>query len=77
LPADLGNEYEIGPGKAIINVGSVGQPRDRNSRACYVLYDGGTAVFRRVEYDVDLAASQIYAVSELDDGLGERLLEGR
>jgi len=76
-PVDLGNEYEIGPAKAIINVGSVGQPRDGNSRACYVVFDGKTAVFRRVQYDIDRAASQIYAVPELDDGLGDRLYEGR
>jgi len=76
-PAGLGNEYEIGPGKALINVGSVGQPRDRNNRACYVLFDGRTVVFRRVQYDIDVAASQIYAVSDLDDGLGDRLYDGR
>jgi len=76
-PADLGNEYELEPGKAIINVGSVGQPRDGNNRACYVVFDGKTAVFRRVAYDVDVAASRIYAVPDLDDGLGDRLYEGR
>jgi diadenosine tetraphosphatase ApaH/serine/threonine PP2A family protein phosphatase len=74
---DIGNEYQIGPEKVIINVGSVGQPRDGNSRACYVVLDGATAVFRRVQYDIDLAASQIYAVPELDDGLGDRLYDGR
>ncbi|HUW58896.1 MAG TPA: metallophosphoesterase family protein [Planctomycetota bacterium] len=76
-PADLGNEYEIGPGKALINVGSVGQPRDRNNRASYVVFDGQTVVFRRVQYDIDVAASQVYAVAELDDGLGDRLYDGR
>jgi len=76
-PADLGNEYEIGPGKAVINVGSVGQPRDRNPRASYAVVDDDTVVFRRVQYDVEVAANQIYAVPELDDGLGDRLLEGR
>ncbi|MBA7662624.1 hypothetical protein ES703_70654 [subsurface metagenome] len=76
-PADLGNEYEIGPGRALINVGSVGQPRDRNNRASYVIFDGQTVVFRRVQYDIDVAASQIYAVSDLDDGLGDRLYDGR
>ena len=76
-PAEVGNEYEIGPGKVIINVGSVGQPRDRNPRASYALLDGDTVVFRRVQYDVDIAASQIFAVDALDDGLGDRLFEGR
>lgn len=76
-PADLGNEYEIGPGKAVVNVGSVGQPRDRNNRACYVIFDGETVVFRRVHYDIDVAASRIYAAGDLDDGLGDRLYDGR
>ena len=76
-PAELGNEFEIGPGKAIINVGSVGQPRDGNERACYVLFDGVTAVYRRVQYDIDVEASRIYSVADLDDALGDRLYEGR
>ena len=76
-PAELGNEYEIGPEKALINVGSVGQPRDGNERACYVIYDGAVVIYRRVQYDVDIEASRIYAVPELDDSLGDRLYEGR
>lgn len=78
-PAELGNEYEIpaAPAKAIINVGSVGQPRDGNERACYVLFDGTVVTYRRIPYDVDVEASRIYAVPELDDSLGDRLYEGR
>lgn len=38
--------------KAIVNVGSVGQPRDDDYRACYAVLDGETVEFRRVEYDV-------------------------
>ena len=76
-PAELGNEFEIGPGKAIVNVGSVGQPRDGNERACYVIFDGTAVVYRRIPYDVDIEASRIYAVPELDESLGDRLYEGR
>jgi len=36
--------------KAIINPGSVGQPRDRDPRAAWALYDGDSVFFRRVEY---------------------------
>lgn len=36
----------------IINAGSVGQPRDRDPRACYAVIDGGRAEFVRVEYPV-------------------------
>jgi diadenosine tetraphosphatase ApaH/serine/threonine PP2A family protein phosphatase len=35
-----------------VNVASVGQPRDGDARACYVVFDGSTVRFRRVEYDV-------------------------
>jgi diadenosine tetraphosphatase ApaH/serine/threonine PP2A family protein phosphatase len=40
--------------KYIINVGSVGQPRDNDSRACYLIADisNGILYYRRVEYDI-------------------------
>ena len=73
--------------KAIINVGSVGQPRDRDVRASYTVItvanpkqgDGYRAQveFVRVEYDVEKAVKKILAVPELDDFLGTRLLDGR
>ncbi|MBE2205853.1 MAG: metallophosphoesterase family protein [Chthoniobacterales bacterium] len=48
-------------GKTTINVGSVGQPRDGDSRASYVLYFPAThhVEFRRVDYDVKAAQSAI------------------
>jgi diadenosine tetraphosphatase ApaH/serine/threonine PP2A family protein phosphatase len=41
-------------GKVLVNVGAVGQPRDGDSRACYVLYrpDQATVEFRRIAYDI-------------------------
>lgn len=41
-------------GKVLVNVGAVGQPRDGDTRACYVIYrpDQNTVEFRRVEYDI-------------------------
>jgi predicted phosphodiesterase len=42
--------------KVVINPGSVGQPRDRDPRASWALYDGDLVQFRRVPYDV--AATQ-------------------
>lgn len=59
------------------NVGSVGQPRDGDWRACYVLFDGDTIRFRRVEYDVETTVRKIHAEPELDRVLGDRLREGR
>jgi len=63
--------------KAIINVGSVGQPRDRDNRASYVVLEPGRASFVRVPYDVDAAAKKVMTISELDNYLGQRLMEGR
>ena len=56
--------------KYFINVGSVGQPRDGDPRAAYVLYNplARTITFRRLEYDVAAAQERIRAA-----GLPERL----
>ena len=75
---DLPSGYLLVPGKkAMINVGSVGQPRDGDCRACYVLVDDRGVQFRRVEYDYTKTAAKIYALPDLDDFLGDRLAEGR
>ncbi len=37
--------------KMIVNVGSIGYPKDRDHRACYVTYDGSDVQFHRVAYD--------------------------
>ncbi len=63
--------------KTIVNVGSVGQPRDEDWRACYVTVDGWDVTFHRVEYDIDTTVAKIYANLELDNFLGDRLREGR
>lgn len=129
-PADLPEvgRYEITPEeKAIINVGSVGQPRDRNPQASFVVVHESddqqagkpsgnntpsgdspgnnpgpaglvaastlpktpeetappdkfrpvTVEFVRLRYDIEKAMKKILAVTELDDFLGHRLLDGR
>ncbi len=38
-PQDINYEYVLGDGKLMINVGSVGQPRDNDNRACYVILE--------------------------------------
>ncbi len=40
-PDEIDNEYTLGDGKVMVNVGSVGQPRDGDPRACYVILDDG------------------------------------
>lgn len=65
------------PNKAFVNVGSVGQPRDGDSRASYVLVDGDSVRFRRVPYDVAATMRKIRATPELDDFLAARLKAGK
>lgn len=78
-PGDLPDEtFVLEPGaKAIINVGSVGQPRDEDRRACYVVFDGQKAAYRRVEYDYNRTREKMLDIPELDSRLGDRLEEGR
>lgn len=42
-PEEIDHEYTLGDGKLMVNVGSVGQPRDGDNRACYVVLDDGQA----------------------------------
>lgn len=54
----------IRPGKQyLINVGSVGQPRDRNPKSAYVIYDldEQTVTMRRVEYDIETTQKKVRA----------------
>jgi predicted phosphodiesterase len=76
-PEDLGGEYRLGSEKAMINVGSVGQPRDGDPRACYVVLEDDWVRFRRVEYPFDKTIAKIYDVPDLDNFLGDRLRDGR
>jgi diadenosine tetraphosphatase ApaH/serine/threonine PP2A family protein phosphatase len=77
-PAEIGMEFScIEEQKAIVNVSAVGQPRDSDSRACYVLVQDNMVQWRRVEYDIDKAISKIKEIEGLDDKNGKRLLKGR
>ena len=53
--APAGTEVEVGDVRALLNPGSVGQPRDGDPRAAYLFLDldARRASFRRVEYDVE------------------------
>ena len=59
--------------KLIINVGSVGQPRNDDWRACYLGFEDGRFSFHRVEYPVEITKKKIISISELDDSLARRL----
>lgn len=62
----------------LVNVGSVGQPRDNDPRACYVIFDEyeGLIEFHRVAYDIGLTQSKM-ADAQVPKVLIERLEEGR
>ncbi|MDX1970106.1 MAG: metallophosphoesterase family protein [Planctomycetaceae bacterium] len=57
LPLDL----QIG-GRRVINPGSVGQPRDGDCRAAYVVIENGEVHFRRQAYDVEAAIDRLAAI---------------
>ncbi|MDX1680335.1 MAG: metallophosphoesterase family protein [Akkermansiaceae bacterium] len=64
--------------KYFINIGSVGQPRDGDWRASYVLFDTDNQLvtFRRLEYDIETAQKKIIEAG-LPEMLADRLAEGR
>ena len=63
--------------RALINVGSVGQPRDENPETAYALFDSDRmrASIVRVPYDIEAEVARIVAAG-LPDVLGERLRLG-
>ena len=78
-PVDTGDGYSVTDSsqRLMVNVGSVGQPRDGDPRSCYVVLDEEALIYRRVEYDVEKTVREIEAEPDLDDFLGYRLREGR
>ncbi len=76
-PEELGYRYLLGDEKLMVNVGSVGQPRDGNPCASYVILEGNQIQFRRVDYPRERTIEKIYAIDDLDNFLGDRLREGR
>ena len=77
-PRQGGDAVDISAGTWLLNPGSVGQPRDGDPRAAWLLIDpeAGRAQWRRTEYDIDGAADAIRA-ARLPDSLAERLQYGQ
>jgi diadenosine tetraphosphatase ApaH/serine/threonine PP2A family protein phosphatase len=71
-------ELDVGEAEWLVNPGSVGQPRDGDPRAAWLVLDTGawTATYRRTPYDVARAAAAIRA-ARLPDSLAERLEYGQ
>jgi diadenosine tetraphosphatase ApaH/serine/threonine PP2A family protein phosphatase len=73
------SKFKVDPAKKyFVNVGAVGQPRDNNPKAAYVVYDmlESTMELRRLDYDIAGAQAKIRAAG-LPDRLAERLEYGR
>ena len=77
-PKEVNYEYAFEKGKKyFVNLGSVGQPRDGDTRACYAIWYGDKVVWRRVEYDFRATMQKIFNTPQLDPRAGERLAHGR
>lgn len=77
VPRDEEASFSLEPGrKYLVNVGSVGQPRDRDTRACYLEVAGSTVHYHRVAYDFRVTAEKINRIPQLDEILGLRLGKG-
>jgi diadenosine tetraphosphatase ApaH/serine/threonine PP2A family protein phosphatase len=72
-----GETLDLRAGRYLLNPGSVGQPRDRDPRAAYALWDveAGRVDIRRVVYDIDEARRKIEAAG-LPRFLADRLAAG-
>ena len=74
--ARQGSEVALGSGRWLLNPGSVGQPRDGDPRAAYLLLEAnGRASFRRVAYPVAETQAEVREKG-LPDALAERLAHG-
>lgn len=73
-----GSEIQLDKGEWLINPGSVGQPRDGDPRAAWLLLDTETmvATYQRTPYDIAAAARAIRN-AHLPDSLAERLEYGQ
>jgi predicted phosphodiesterase len=76
--APAGLDLPLAGARRLLNPGSVGQPRDGDPRAAYLLLDldAGVASFRRVDYDIARTQAEIRAAG-LPEGLASRLASGQ
>ncbi len=78
LPLLEGGSVPLDAGRCIVNPGSVGQPRDRNTHSSYAIFDSGTRTVEhyRVEYDIPVTQKKMrraglpeYLIDRLDHGV--------
>lgn len=77
MPDMFDQKYSLVGKRLVVNVGSVGQPRDRDVRSCYVIFDGQEIRYRRVEYDIESTVRKVRDSGGLHEICGLRLREGR
>ena len=73
-----GRKFRLRPGyKYVVTVGAVGQPRDYDNRACFVIHDTveRTVEYVRVPYDIETSAQRIFA-AKVAANFGRRLFLG-
>jgi diadenosine tetraphosphatase ApaH/serine/threonine PP2A family protein phosphatase len=58
-PHEKVHQFHVSGQQAYVSVGSVGQPRDEDPRACYVTFDGEMVEYHRVKYDIQKTAQKI------------------
>jgi diadenosine tetraphosphatase ApaH/serine/threonine PP2A family protein phosphatase len=76
-PEEVNFEYKLTDKRTIINAGSVGQPRDGDPRACYVILEDERVRFRKLHYPLQKTIQKIQSVPALDAFLADRLREGK
>jgi len=76
-PSQLDYHYEWSGEKAIVNVGSVGQPRDGDPRASCVIVEDRLVRFLRTDYDIATCQRKIYDNPNIPDLCAARLEIGK
>ncbi|MAE46543.1 MAG: phosphoesterase [Planctomycetes bacterium] len=77
LEGETSLRFQFGEdGPYIFNVGSVGQPRDGDNRACYLVLEDDAVTWYRVPYDYRSTMAKINATGVLGDMLARRLAVG-
>jgi predicted phosphodiesterase len=75
--APAGTEVDLNSGRWLLNPGSVGQPRDGDPRAAWLMLDldAGKATFHRLQYDIERTQAELREAG-LPETLANRLAQG-
>jgi len=77
-PPTFDYRYTLDPErKYLVNVGSVGQPRDGDSRSCYLVVDEDELMYCRIPYDIGQAMERMASIGPISSAAASRLQFGR